>query len=81
MPAVDEDDESDDRDDTLGKVIEQVATRLAGHASEWHALESFWRPAVVARTMLSDDSNRTQHLMLQTMKISEDYVAGEWLTR
>jgi hypothetical protein len=81
MPAVDEDDESDDRDDTLGKVIEQVATRLAGHASEWHALESFWRPAVVARTMLSDDSNRAKYLMPQTMKNSEDYVAGEWLTR
>ena len=58
MLAVDEDDESYDRDETLGKVIEQVSTRLACHASEWHALESFWRPAVVARTMLSDDSSR-----------------------
>jgi len=58
MLAVDEDDESYDRDETLGKVIEQVSTRLACHASEWHALEAFWRPAVVARTMLSDDSSK-----------------------
>lgn len=81
MLAVDEDDESYDRDETLEKVIEQVSTRLAYHASEWHALESFWRPAVVVYSMLSDESNRTQHLMPHTMKISEAYVAGEWLAR
>jgi len=31
--------------------------------------------------MLSDESNKTPHLMPQTMKISEDYVASVWLAR
>jgi len=39
MLAVDEDDESYDQDEPLEKVIEQVSTRLACHAREWHVLE------------------------------------------